>query len=173
MRFTVARDTEAASLCDELAARAMETDAPGLMTANLWLWDVEPANSTSDPRAVVVALLGHTSIPCRALLEPRAALGPWVSPAPEAARAAAVRLLTFGASLEVAAFHDEQQVAARFADRLLGWVGSPVAALVNIDHRPDGSAAGFGVFRVPQWVDEGLVLVGPERVGLLWFVGTD
>jgi hypothetical protein len=84
-----------------------------------------------------------------------------------------VRLLTFGASLEIAAFHNDPHGAVRFAGRLFGWVGSPVATLASMDHRPDGFARGFGVFRVPHWVDEGLVLVGPERVVLLWFVGTD
>jgi hypothetical protein len=169
MRFIAATDPEAASLREELAGRAMDTDAAGLMTANVWLWSVEQP----DPRAVVSALLAHPGLPCRELLEPHAASGPWVPLSPEAARAEAVRLLTSGASLEIAAFHDESQAAAEFAGRLLGWVGSPVAAFASVERRPDGSAAGFGVFRVPHWVDEGLVLVGPGRVGMLWFVGTD
>jgi hypothetical protein len=173
MRFTVAQDTEAASLRDELAGGAMDTDAPGLMTANLWLWDVEMAGSAPDPQVVLAALFGHASMPCRELLEEQPALRPWVSLGPEAARSAAVRLLTSGASLEIAAFQDEPQSATRFADRLFEWSGGPVAVLASMEHRPDGSAAGFGVFRVPHWVDEGLVLVGPERVALLWFVGTD
>ena len=173
MRFTATQDTEAVSLRDELASRALGTDAPGLMTANLWLWDVEPASSASDPRVVVVALLGRTGMPCRDLLEAQVALGPWVSLAPEAARKAAMRLLTSETSLEIAAFDEEPRQAALFVDRLFAWVGSPVAALASMDHRADDSAAGFSLFRVPHWVDEGLVFIGPARVGLLWFVGTD
>src|SRR5581483_7882817 len=169
MRFVAATDPEAASLRDDLAGRAMDTDAAGLMTANLWLWAVEQPDP--DPRAVVSALLAHPGLPCRELLEPHAASGPWVPLTPEAARTAAVRLLTSGASLEIAAFSDEPGAAGESAERLLGWVGGPLAAFASMEHRPDGSAAGFGVFRVPHWVDEGLVLVGPQRVGLLWFVG--
>lgn len=173
MRFTAARNTEAASLRDELAARAADTEVPGLRTANLWLWDVEPDISACDPRAVVAALFGLASMPCRELLKPHAVQGPWISLDPETARAAAVRLLTSGTSLEVAAFDDEPQAAALFAVRLFEWLGSTVATLASMDHRPDGSAAGFRVFSVPHWVEEGLALVGPERVGLLWFAGTD
>jgi hypothetical protein len=173
MRFIAAQDGEANSLCQELAARATDTDAPGLMTANLWLWAFEANGLASDPRAVVAALLGDTGMPCRELIEPHAPASPWVSLAPAVGHAAIVRLLTSGASLEIAAFHDERHAAALFASRLFGWVGRPLAAFASMEHRPDGSAAGFGVFRLPHWVDEGLALVGPERVGLVWFVGTD
>jgi hypothetical protein len=173
MRFSPAQDTEAASLCDELAARALDTDAPGLTTANLWLWSVEATGLAFDPKAVIAALFDQPSVPCRGLLEPHVAFRPWVHLASEAARDGALRLLTSGVSLEIAVFHNEPQAAARFVRRLFGWVGNPLAALASTDHRSDGSAAGFSLFRLPHWVDEGLALIGSERIGLLWFVGTD
>jgi hypothetical protein len=42
-----------------------------------------------------------------------------------------------------------------------------------MEQQSDGSAAAFSVFRVAHWVDEESVLVGPERVASLWFLGTD
>jgi hypothetical protein len=171
MRFVVAEDPEAMSLRADLADRAMDTDASGLRTANAWLWVVQQPDT--DPRAVVADLLAHPTFPCRHLLEPHAVSGPWLALNPAVARDLAVKLLTSGASMEMPAFDGEPRAAEEFAGRLLGWVGHPLAALASMDHRSDGSAAGFGVFRVPHWVDEGLVLVGPGRIGMLWFVGTD
>jgi hypothetical protein len=173
MRFVYAGDPEAAALSANISARAIETDAPGLMTANLWLWDIEPDRPESDARVVLGALFRHTGLPCPELLEPHAASGPWVDLTPQAAQALTMRLLTSGASLESAAFEDEPQAATEFVDRLFGWVGRPLAAFANMEHRADGVTTGFRVFHVPHWVDEGLVLVGSERVGLLWFMGTD
>ncbi|MBN9523816.1 hypothetical protein J0H58_35780 [bacterium] len=171
MRFVAAGDREAIVLREELIGRAMDTGAAELMTANLWLWEVEQADPK--PQVIVSALLSHSGLPGRALLEPNVSSGPWVRLSPEAAHAAAVRLLSAGASMEVAAFADDGEAAMGFADRVFAWVGRPVTSFASMEHRPDGSAAGFGVFHVPHWVDEGLVLIGPERVGMLWFVGTD
>jgi hypothetical protein len=121
----------------------------------------------------VSALFAHHGLPCRELLELHAASGPWVSLTPEAARAAASRLLTSGTSLEIPAFSDDPRAAEKFVGHLLDWISVPLAAFASREHRPNGSAAGFGLFRVPHRVDEGLVLVGPWRVVVLWFVGTD
>lgn len=171
MKFTTAADAESAILREELAARAIDTNAIGLATANVWMWAIESASS--DPGAVIATVFGPDGLTCRELLEPDFALCPWLRLDPETARAAAVRLLTSGVSLEIAAFQDEPQAAARFASHLFAWVGNPITTYTSMEHRPDGCAIGFGVFRVPRWVDEGLVLVGPERVALLWFLGTD
>jgi hypothetical protein len=171
MQFVVAEDPEAAALREELAGRAMDTDAAGLRTANVWLWAVEQPGP--DPRAVVSALLADPAFPGRQWLEPDPGSAPWVSLTAEAAATAAVRLLTGGQSLEVPAFDCEPEAAAGFTGRLLAWVGRPVAALASLEHRPGGVSSGFSLFRVPHWFDEGLGLVGPQRVALLWFVGTD
>jgi hypothetical protein len=171
MQFVPAADSEAAALHNELVGRAADTDAAGLMTANLWLWVVEQPDP--NPRAVVSALFGGLAMPRRELLEPHTAARPWVPLPPDAVGTAAMGLLTSGTSLEIPAFDDDVRAAERFVGRVLAWVGSPVAGFASMEHRPDGSAAGFGVYQVPDWVDEGLVLVGPQRVGVLWFVGTD
>lgn len=171
MRFVVAEDPEAVALGAELADRACDTDAAGLMTANVWLWVVEPPEP--DPGAAVAALLADPGFPARKWLEADRAAAPWVALSAEAAAAAAVCLLTCGQSLEVPAFPGEPEAAAGYAARLLSWVGSPAAALASWKHRPGGVSSGFGLFRVPHWFDEGLALVGPRRVALLWFVGTD
>lgn len=172
MRFVVADDPEAVALRAALADRVCDTDAAGLMTANVWLWASEPPGA--DPRAVVSALLADPGFPARPWLEPNlGSAPPWVALTAEAAGAAAVRLLTRGQSLEVPAFDGEPEAAAGFAGRLLAWVGPPVAALASLEYRPGGVSSGFRLFRVPHWFDEGLALVGPRRVALLWFVGTD
>ena len=171
MRFIVASDTEAVSLHRELVDRATDTDADGLMTANVWLWMVE--QPSPDALAIVSSLLAQPGFPGRQWLEPNLSSAPWVALTAEAAATAALRLLTGGQSLEVPAFQGEPVEAARFTKGLLAWVGSPVAALASWEHRPGGVSRGFGVFRLPHWFDEGLALVGPQRVALLWFVGTD
>jgi hypothetical protein len=171
MRFVVAEDPKAATLRDELINRAMDTDAVGLMTANVWLWAVEQPDP--EPRAVVSALFAHAELPGRQWLEPSVGLAPWVSLSSEAAAVVAVQLLTRGQSLEIPAFQDEQQAATQFVAELFAWVGSPLTAFGSMEHRPNGPSSGFVVFRVPHWFDEGLVLVGSQRVAALWFVGTD
>lgn len=171
MIFVAAEDPEAAALRAELDERASDTDAPCLMTANLWLWAA--GSPERDPRETVSAMFAAPALPCRELLRPHAASGPWIALSAKPARAAVVRLLTAGASVEVAAFAQDPGAAGQFADRLFDWVGRPLTAFTNLEHRANGSGAGFGVFRVPHWVDEGLVLIGPERVGLVWFAGTD
>jgi hypothetical protein len=173
MRFIAADDAEAVSLRQDLADLASGTEAAGLMTANLWLWEIESSGSTIDPRTMLAALFDGPDLPCRELLEPRAASGPWVAPPPETAHAAVVRLLTTGTLLEIPVFFRHPQAASAYALRLLAWVGRPLAAFASMEHRPDGSAAGFGVFRLTGWEDEVLVLVGSQRVALLCFVGTD
>jgi hypothetical protein len=161
------------SLRAELSSRASNTDAPGLLTANLWLWAFRPGSAAADPHAVVAALFEYPGLPCRHLLESEIASRPWVSLGPEAAQAALFRLLTSGVSLEIGAFDAEPSAAMDFAARILKWIDRPLAVFGSMDHRPDGSASGFRVFRVPHWLDEGLVLIGPASVGLLWFMGTD
>lgn len=171
MLFIAAEDPEAAALRAVLEERAFDTGAPCLMTANLWLWAAVPPES--DPQAALSALFAAPNLPCRELLEPRAATGPWVGLSQAGARAAVIRLLTAGASVEVAAFADDPGAAIQFADRLLQWIGSPLAAFANMEYQANGRGAGFGVFRVPHWVNEGLVLISPVRAGLVWFAGTD
>src|SRR5262245_4947524 len=134
MRFVAAEDPEALALRAELADRACNTDAAGLMTANVWLWAVEPPGP--EPRAAVAAQIADPQFPAREWLEADRGAAPWVELTAEAAVGAAVRLLTRGQSLEVPAFHDEPEAAARFADRLLAWSGLPVAALASWEHRP-------------------------------------
>jgi hypothetical protein len=73
----------------------------------------------------------------------------------------------------VPAYDGEPEPAAIFVERLLTWLGTRSVGFTNMVRRTDGSGAGFGVFTVPHWVDEGLVIVGMGRVGLLWFLGTD
>ncbi|MBN9121989.1 MAG: hypothetical protein J0I06_23080 [Planctomycetes bacterium] len=171
MRVVAAEDPEALALRDDLTGRAMDTDAAGLMTANVWLWAVERPDP--DPRAVVSAVLALPEFPGRTWLEPDRGSAPWVELPAEAAIGVAVLLLTGGQSLEVPAFHGESEAAAQFAARLLAWAGHPVAAMASWEHRPGGVSSGFNLFRVPHWFDEGLALVGPQRAALLWFVGSD
>jgi hypothetical protein len=171
MRFKAAEDPEAAALRAELADRAFDVEDTGLMSANAWLWAVK--RPESDPRAVLSALVTDPGFPARQWLAADHGSAPWVNLSAEAATTVAVRLLTGGQSMETPAFSDELEAAVRFTARLQAWAGRPVAAMCSWEHRPGGVSSGFSLFRIPHWFDEGLALVGPQRVALLWFVGTD
>lgn len=174
MRFITATDGEADTLCRELADRAMDIDADGLLTANLGLW-IEKSDRPPDtsPLGVAVALLHQLGSPFRNHMRTEIELAPWVPLDYLKATETALRLLVHGQSLEIGAFDDEPEAANVFVQRLFAWVGSPVVGFTNIAWRADGSGAGFSLLSVPHWCDEGLLLVGPNRVAFLWFFGTD
>jgi hypothetical protein len=173
MQFLIAVDPEAAALRGELAALATSTDQPGIMTANVWLWQIESLGQDLNPRELTAALFKHSSAPGQKLLLQHPESAPWVELSPTAAQEAALQLLCSGTSLEIAVFDGDLRTAMKFVDRLFTWVGSPLKAFTNLEHRKDGVVAGFSVFQLIHWVDEGLVLLGPNRIGLLWFLGTD
>jgi len=168
MQFSFSEQPEAIALKEELTLRTRETDVPGLHMANLWLWDIEHGAPIHNPREVLDFLFRATSFPCRDFL-----VGPWVTHSATSALTAALQLLSSGVSLEGGAYEDEPNEAGEFLHRIFNWLGSPVTAFANMEHRNAYSAAGFSVFEVPHWVDEGLVLIGPNRVAALWFLGTD
>lgn len=169
MTFTPADEAEVVALRAELAERVNDINSE-ISTANLWLWSLTPRGLAA--RDVLSELFTAPGLPHLGDAVRNIGSWPWVVLTPEQARTAAIGYLVNGVCMEITAFPDEAALAESFADRVLGWIGRPLHAFANHAHRPYGSG-GFPVFCPPTYVDEGLVLIGPEHAGIMWFVGTD
>ncbi|HEY9748744.1 MAG TPA: hypothetical protein V6C63_08700 [Allocoleopsis sp.] len=103
----------------------------------------------------------------------------WFNLSDREARKRITDLLTQGVSAEIPVF-DSNALALSYTNRLIQFIGEPYTCFSNIE--PEKlqnfepfykSRSGFSVFRVGHCCDEGVVLISPKYIGLLWFLGYD
>ncbi|MBW4692737.1 MAG: hypothetical protein KME27_13345 [Lyngbya sp. HA4199-MV5] len=186
IKFHPCLSEEALQLQQVIEAGA--TDAENTMDlgmAFLIIKEIETSESLEgsiDPVVLANRFLDRLDEPYKKYLSEHHAIQPWWEiPSSQEAERIIVWLLTHSVSAEPSAF-DYVEPAIEFTQKLLQFIGEPCHFVTNVKRRihwrtPDDyyfeSEAGFGVFRIGDCWDEGVMLISSKRIGMLWFLGYD